>query len=229
MKKIISMSVWGKNPRYIQGALEQIKWAKVFFPEWTVRIYADDVSPYRHTDAELVTVLGDTHGVFWRFRPLFESDDNIVMVRDSDGRLSLREKMMIDEWLGRPEKFHIFYDHEAHYQFPIIACAFAVRGKLPENVFWALQWYEANTNYYTNDQVYLREWVYPLTKDNCLFHRYTDPGWFGDTKKLLKNKYAFCGNGFDENNMPIYADTMNGFDHALSESDKFDGGYLRNG
>ena len=121
MTKIISISVWGGNPRYIQGAIKQIQLAKKFYPDWKVRIYTDDVTHYKNLDVECI--MGDTSfGMFWRFLPMFESDDNIVMVRDSDSRITVRESKAINEWLGTDKKFHTFRDHDAHFEFPIIGC-----------------------------------------------------------------------------------------------------------
>jgi hypothetical protein len=200
MNKIISMSVWGTDPRYITGAIRQISLAKKYYPEWTVRIYTDN--PDNYQGVETVKICDSTYGMFWRFLPLFESDDNIVMVRDSDSRITIRESIAITEWLKSHEKFHVFRDHEAHYEFPIIGCAFALKGKLSKNAFEEMQKYQ-EVHRYLVDQFYLRDIVYPEIKNSLLVHSMLD-GWFGETRKKLVNPYSFCGNGYDENDMPLY-------------------------
>jgi hypothetical protein len=231
MNKIISMSVWGNNPRYIIGAQRQIQLAKKYYPEWTPRIYTDNVSNFRETqDVQLIEVKEKTSGYFWRFRALFEDENNIVLVRDSDARTTVREKMAVNEWLEGDRRFHTFRDHEAHYEFPIIAGNFAFRGKLPNSLRDIMKLFEENTNYYTNDQVYLRDYVWGFVESNSMIHSMNDVGWFSETRKKLKNKFCFCGNGYTENDMPLYPNTLAaaaGFDvTSLSHEYKFDEGVL---
>jgi hypothetical protein len=33
-------------------------------------------------------------------------------------------------------------------------------------------------------------------------------GWFKETRQQLVNPYDFCGNGYDENDMPMYPPTL---------------------
>lgn len=231
--KIVSTSEWGSNPRYINGAIRQYELTKEFYPNWTFRIYTDDKSKYNKAmpDAEIIEIKDNSHGVFWRFLPLFESEDNIVIVRDADGRITLREQMAVQEWLESNNSFHIFRDHEAHYEFPIIACAFGLKGKLPEDLKDIMSKFMYNTNYYTNDQVYLRDYIFPYVESDTMIHSMKE-GWFGETRLKLKNKYSFCGNGYDEFDMPLYPASMeefNGFDQKnLPESAKFDKGIMSN-
>ena len=125
--KYLTMSVWGNNKRYIEGAKQQIRLCNEFYPDFTVKLYTDDIKPYQYMkpwyNVELIE-RKDDNGVFWRFEPLFESDNNIVIVRDSDGRITRREAMAVNEWLKSDKSFHTFRDHESHFEFPIIACAF---------------------------------------------------------------------------------------------------------
>ena len=129
--------------------------------------------------------------------------------------------MAVQEWLESNNSFHIFRDHEAHYEFPIIACAFGLKGKLPEDLKDIMNKFMYNTNYYTNDQVYLRDYIFPYVKSDTMIHSMKE-GWFGETRLKLKNKYSFCGNGYDEFDMPLYPASMEeliGFDQKnLPES-----------
>lgn len=208
MNKIISMSVWGKNPRYIIGAKRQIELAKKFYPDWNVRLYVDDPTPYGKLDAELITINDGSYGMFHRFLPMFEDENNITMVRDSDSRITIREKMCIDEWMESTKKFHTFKDHDAHYEFPIIGCAFAYKGKFPIDLLDIMKIYMNTNKFYLSDQFFLRDYIYPLIKNDTLLHSMLIPGWFSDTRKQLTNKFSFCGNGFDEFDFPLYPDSL---------------------
>lgn len=206
--KIFSLSVYGNNPRYIVGAKRQIELAKEFYPDFTVRLYTDNVRNYEpQPNVEIIHRREHPNGVFWRFEPLFESEENIVIVRDSDGRITVREQMAVAEWLNSSEKFHTFRDHEAHYEFPVIACAFGYKGKLSEELRQEMYKFFSNPFYYTNDQVYLRDFIFPSVKDSAMIHC-MKKGWFSETRYRLKNKYDFCGNGYDEYDMPLYPPSL---------------------
>jgi hypothetical protein len=230
MKKIISISVWGDSPRYIVGANRQYNLAKKYYPDWEFRIYTDNKTKFSNLkDANIIEVTDDSYGMFWRFRAMFEDTNNIVLVRDSDSRISLREQMAVNEWLESDKKFHTFRDHEAHYEFPIIGCAFGYKGKFKEDTTALLNKYTNDLNYYLGDQIFLRDVIWPLVKDSALVHS-MDNGWFGETRNQLENPYDFCGNGYDEYDMPLYPPTLaecTGFDPKLVEEKyKFNYGNL---
>lgn len=210
MNKIISLSAYGQNPRYIVGMHRQYELAKQFYKDWEFRAYVDDKANYHMPDANIIEVKDESHGVFWRFEPLFENDNNLVIVRDSDGRITYREMMAVNEWIMSSNSFHVYRDHEAHFEFPVIACAFGYKGRLSEYLHNVMLHFATKTNYYTNDQVYLRDFVWPSVKDNCMIHSMHE-GWFGETRLQLKNPYSFCGNGFDEFDMPLYPPSMSAF------------------
>ena len=232
MVKLMTMSVWGDNERYIVGAREQAKLATHFYPDFTVRIYTDNADNFKSLlawyDVE-IHERKDDNGVLWRFEPLFESPDNIVIVRDSDGRITQREAMAVNEWLESDKKFHTFRDHESHFEYPIIACAFGYKGQLPEQQLTQMLAIKSQPFYYTNDQVYLRDFVWPIVKDDSMVHECTK-GWFKESKQKLKNKYSFCGNGYDQYDMPLYPPTLSecqGFNPAAVDMKyKFDKGLL---
>jgi hypothetical protein len=52
--------------------------------------------------------------MFWRFIPAFMEKDIIMIVRDTDSRLNMREKLAVDEWLNTESDFHIMRDHIWH-------------------------------------------------------------------------------------------------------------------
>jgi len=223
MTKLISMSVYGNNPRYIIGAKRQIELAKQHYPDWNIRIYTDNIKNFQNDPVELVPILDGGFPMFHRFYPMFESSENITMVRDSDSRITIREKMCIDEWLNSDKIFHTFKDHDAHFEFPIIGCAFALKGQLPDKILEIMERYMNQHKFYLSDQFFLRDCVYPLVKNSTLLHSMNEPGWFADTRKLLKNKYSFCGNGYTELDQPLYPDSLTS---EIFDPDKFifDGG-----
>lgn len=203
MCKIFSMSVWGDNPRYIFGARQQICLAKEFHPDFEVRIYTNKPGYFQNLDANIIECSGK-NGYFWRFFPLFEDENNITIVRDADSRITYREKNAVDSWLYSDKKFHTIKDHEAHFQFPIMAGLFGYKGVLSQDLFNIMLYFINSEEFYTNDQIFLKEYVWKEVQNSCIIHDNERPGWFKSTRELLKNRYSFCGNGFDENNLPLY-------------------------
>ena len=67
-------------------------------------------------------------------------------------------------------------------------------------------------------------------QDNALIHSMKE-GWFAQSRNKLINSYDFCGNGYNENDMPMYPPTLaecNGFDpKTVSEQYKFSDGVLK--
>ncbi len=108
MKKIISFSLWGDNPKYTIGAIENAKLAKTIYPDWVCRFYVGTSTPdeiwdelYDMDNTEMINmdIDGDWSGMFWRFYPASENDVDVFIVRDTDSRLSNREKEAVNEWL----------------------------------------------------------------------------------------------------------------------------------
>ena len=207
MRKIISISVWGSNPSYSIGALKNIELAQQIFPEWTCRIFVDGTVPthyveqmLEYTNVELAQLDNDhLYGAFWRFYSMFQNEDDIVISRDSDSRLSIREKKCIDEWLESDKKFSIIRDHHRHYDWPMLAGMWGMRGKLNDEVFSLMEKY-AQTHSYTVDQVFLKDVVWPIAEKDSIIHGFLEVEWMKETRDLNH----FIGQGYDENDNPLY-------------------------
>jgi len=203
---IFSTSVFGDNPRYSFGAQRQYELAKHFYPDFEFRLYTDDASKFNMPDAKVIEVKDGSYGVFWRFFPLFESDNEIVIVRDADSRVTEREAQATYLWMESPKRFHIMRDHDAHFQDkPIIASTFGIKGKLSNAQWNAMQSYLHGEHRYGSDEEFLRDHMWD--ESQSLINEY-NKGWFGISRQLLLNKYQFCGNGWDETDMPIYPPSM---------------------
>ena len=127
MKRIVSLSVFGENPRYLEGARRQFELAKYWYPGWEYRLYIDDASRIDLPGADVIEIKAKTNGMFWRFLPMFE--DAIVIVRDADSRITAREAMAVYEWIASGRKFHLMRDHAWH-RTSINAGMLGVRGPL---------------------------------------------------------------------------------------------------
>jgi hypothetical protein len=226
MNKIFSMSAYGKQAKYFIGAKRQTELANKYYPDWQVRIYTDSPQEFKdiESSAKIIHIDENTWGPFWRFDPLFENKDNITIVRDSDDRITVREVAAVKEWLESDKTFHIIKDHDAHFEFPIMAGLFGFKGMLDSSVRHQMNVFKTYNQYYLSDQIFLRDHVYPIVYFRTLFHSLNE-GWFSETRKRLINPYCFCGNGYDEQDIPIYPASIN-LKIDYSKNLVFDGGRL---
>ena len=123
MKKIISFSLWGDNPTYTVGAIKNADLALEIYPGWICRYYVGKSTPIdivsslverENTEVFVMSEPGNWTGMFWRFYPASEPDVEVMLSRDTDSRLNLREAAAVDEWLAGDKNFHIMRDHPYH-------------------------------------------------------------------------------------------------------------------
>jgi hypothetical protein len=213
MEKIISISVWGNKPSYSIGAIKNAELAKELFPDWTCRIFIDETVPNHHVkklmempNVQIAEVEDDNiFGAFWRFYSMFQNDDDIIISRDSDSRLSEREVRCINEWIESDKKYSIIRDHYAHYDWPILAGMWGMKGKLSDDIFSEMKRY-AQHHFYTSDQIFLRDIIWPTAKNDCLIHGFLEVDWMIKTRDY----HHFIGQGYDENDIPLYSAEKSG-------------------
>lgn len=226
MKYIFSIGVFGNNPRYIYGAYKQYELAQRYYPGWEFRVYIDDASRINLPGATVIEVKDNSDGTFWRFFPWFESGLNVTICRDADSRITAREAMATYEWLASDKMFHVMRDHPSHRPIPILAGMCGMKGQLDAAVGAKLLARMLGRKEYGADQDFLANVVYPVVKHSCMEHEF-DTGWFGISRRHLYNRYEWVGNGFDENELPIYppnSEERDGYDRfKLPESAKFCG------
>ena len=138
-KKVISFSLYGKQPKYTMGAVANARHASMAYPGWTCRFYvAADVpkgivSRLLAHGAEVVN-MGQHFGhepASWRLFAAFEPENEIVIFRDSDSRFVKCELVMVNEWLASGKKFHVMrwdYSHDVS----VMAGLWGLRGHIPE-------------------------------------------------------------------------------------------------
>lgn len=207
-KRIISISLWGDNPRYTEGAIRNAELINIIYPGWKLRIYLDNTVPkviwdkLVKLDVDVIDFTNKTKlsGHFWRFFAANE-DDQITIFRDSDSRFSLREKKCVNSWILQDKKYHIMRDHERHYDFPILAGMWGIKGSLSKEQFAAMELYN-NMSYYTVDQAYLSNHIWSECQNDVFISGIKEDPLFKESRKLVVPH--FVGQGYDEYNNPIY-------------------------
>lgn len=184
-KKVISFSLWGDNPKYTHGAIKNAVLARRIYPDWECWFYVADNVPTTIIDSLAIICSarvikmgkGDWTSMFWRFLP---ANKNLTMIsRDTDSRLSMREKLAVDEWLASDKDFHIMRDHPYHATEIMGGMWGARNGVLKGKIGPAMVGYKKG-DFWQVDQDFLKERVFPLIRNNALihdpfFHRYNFP------------------------------------------------------
>lgn len=176
MTKIISFSLWGCAKNYIVGAIRNAELRYKIYPDWICRFYVDThsisqqvINALGDLDCEIVPMSpGDFRSTLWRFLPASDPDVDIMLSRDTDSRLSIREKIAVDEWLASGKNFHIIRDHPDH-RYRILAGMWGCRCHILRDMQLLINnWPKENKRQV--DQEFLAAAVYPRILNDCFIH-----------------------------------------------------------
>lgn len=212
MKKIISFCLWGDNPSYTHGAIFNARLANHFFEGWISRFYvAPSVPEYvtillEHIENVEIVMMEEealNRSMFWRFYPASEDDVDIMISRDTDSRLGIREKEAVDEWLASDKGFHIMRDHPYH-DMPIMGGMWGARkGSIPEMrplIDKHIERSKENERY-GEDQNFLASSIFPLIKDDVFVH----DGYGSRWRRNVSNYQNFDSHPFpNERNFNVH-------------------------
>ncbi len=184
-KNICSFSLFGNNPRYLRGALYNIIVGKELFPDWIMRFYVDNTVPselkdaLRSLDAEVLEQESNQprdRKLCWRFLVASDPEVGKFMVRDCDSAFSIRESIIVDEWINSKKIFHIIRDYYTHTDL-ILAGLWGGIANIITNINNIIDdflniYIGRNKNI---DQFFLGKVIWPIVKQSCLIHdRYFD-------------------------------------------------------
>ena len=126
MNKVITFSLYGSDPKYCVGMIKNAELREETYSDWKIRVYLDESVPRRvvsdleRLGCEIVD-MSDSKipGMYWRFLAVEDPSIDVVCIRDSDSRLSMREKYAVNEWMNSDKILHIMRDHP-HHGYPIM-------------------------------------------------------------------------------------------------------------
>ncbi len=175
--RLITFSLFGDNPLYCVGAVENARLAKEIYPDWKARFYVAQDVPSIYLDA-IEEYNGDIvhcekknsyDGLNWRFKPLNDPDVEYWISRDTDSRLSYREKNAVDEWLVSNKSAHLLRDCHNH-GYTIMAGMFGINNKVFHAKYGLIDLENVNANYREADQTLLQDKLWPLIKHDHVCH-----------------------------------------------------------
>lgn len=180
-RNVIAFSVWGSDPRYLNGAVNNAIVARYLYPGWTARFYTNDSTPeafrnaLRSNAAEvaMTDLPAEDFGLFWRF--LVEDDPKVAIyvVRDADSVMNVKERAAVARWLESGRAFHVMRDSLAHNDLMLAGMWGAHRGNIGdmrERIARYVAELPRMGNYQHKDQHFLRDVVWPIAKGSLLTH-----------------------------------------------------------
>ena len=176
---VIAYSLWGHQPTYLRGALDNLLAAPTLYPGWQVRIYLDDSVPadwqalLRELGADLrLQPAGQItrQKLCWRFHVANDPDVHRFLVRDIDSVLTARERAAVDAWIASGRSFHVMRDWWTHTDLMLAGMWGGLAGRLPSIAELLATYRPAAMETPNVDQWFLRDRVWPLLRDDCLVH-----------------------------------------------------------
>ena len=203
MKKVISYSLWGDDPKYTHGAIRNAELASIIYPGWTCRFYINHIpeSIFRQLkslNAEIKQETGtaDWRGMFWRFQSSYDPEVDISIFRDCDSRLNKREKAAVEDWIESDKTFHIMRDHPFH-QYPILGGMWGYKKNSKYDMESLFKQFLPTDNYGT-DYTFFQQILYPVIAEDKMVHdEFFDKKSF-PTKRIGQE---FVGEVYDENDV----------------------------
>ena len=141
--KCISFSLYGNDSRYTIGAIKNAILASRYFPfddGFVVKFWigvdstVDEsiLSTLQRIKGVQIGVVGeseDNRAKLWRYYAFSDEQFSAVICRDTDARLSYRDRIAHQDWEQSGLEAHIIKDHPSGHDYPISAGMFAAKTK----------------------------------------------------------------------------------------------------
>lgn len=203
MRKVISYSLWGANPKYTIGAIRNAELANAIYPGWESMFFVaesvdskvvEDLLEIPNTEVVIKQQKDSWANMFWRFSTCYDDQIKISIFRDTDSRLSYREKYAVEEWIKSDKTFHIMRDHPFH-KFHILGGMWGYKNNNKYDIKALLNNFKPKDHYGTDYQ-FLGSKLYPLIEDDKIVH---DEFFEKKPFPFPRQGNEFVGDVFDEN------------------------------
>lgn len=213
--KYVSFSLWGNKPIYNIGAIRNAELMPKIYPEWQMVVYYDSSVPFntiKELEKNKIMLINmsesEIFGAFWRFFAVDIPDCEYVIFRDTDSRISIREKLAADEWIQSGKSLHVMRDHPYHRipagtnQLGILAGMWGIKSGILPISEMIYKFNKSKEHHYGNDQTFLRSVYSSLINDRVTHDEFFEKKSF-PTKR---ENQRFIGERIDEFENPLTND-----------------------
>jgi Flp pilus assembly protein TadD len=177
-RDVVTFSLFGRNPCYLDGAIRNVALARVYYPGWTCRFHCDGTVPAEVrerlvADGAEVVMVPDAwqalHGAVWRY---FVADDRSVrrfVSRDCDNRITGQERWAVERWIQSGRSFHVMRDHPYHAELILANLWGGFAGTMPR-MKTLLRTFPLRRTDRWSDQVFAAAAIWPQMQGDVLIH-----------------------------------------------------------
>jgi tetratricopeptide (TPR) repeat protein len=178
-RNVISYSLWGAQPAYLRGALQNLLRAPELYPVWVLRFHVDATVPpefialLRQLGSEVVMHAANAplrEKLCWRFQVANDARVGYFAVRDVDAVIGAREAQAVEAWMHSGRWFHAIRDWWTHTDLILAGMWGGVAGVLPNLSNLLAAYRSQNIETPNVDQWFLRDRVWPFVRQSCLVH-----------------------------------------------------------
>lgn len=212
--KYLSFSLWGDNPIYNVGVIRNGELFPEIYPGWKMVVYYDHTVPIEtikrlnELNVETIEMNEKYYGWFWRFLISDRLDCEYAIFRDCDSRISLRERLSVDEWINSGKLIHVMRDHPAHRipygcnSIGMLAGMWGIKGGIIDMSKLVIGYCDGKPNKYGIDQSFLMK-IYNAYRNDI----HTNDDFFSDNPFPIKRENGrFVGERIDINDQPLTDD-----------------------
>lgn len=213
--RYVSFSLWGDKPIYNIGAIRNSELMSSIYPDWKMILYYNDTVPINtlkdleKNDVILVNMTSsEIFGAFWRFFAVDIPDCEYAIFRDTDSRISMREKMAVDEWINSGKSLHVMRDHPYHRipagnnSLGILSGMWGLKQNVLPLSEMIYKFSKSRIPEYGNDQTFLKMVYNALLNDKITHDEFFDKNPF----PIKRDNYRFIGERIDEFENPLTDD-----------------------
>lgn len=161
---VFSFCLYGTDPNYYTGLLENFATIQAWFPDFQMIVYKGICDPTWTLPEGIRVVETGKEGpinALYRYLPL--ATESVGFVRDADSRITDRDRWCINAFLASPYSYHIIRDHHWH-KSKIMAGLFGWKKPLAVELPLDAQ------AVYGFDESVLETHVYPRVVSDALVH-----------------------------------------------------------
>lgn len=180
---IISVSIYGKHPKYFDGLQRRIDEVNTGYHGWTLRVYCHEEVPQHYmnnliTNTSIQTFIvndpeivpGNSAGAFWRFMPITEPGINFIVV-DVDEPINIKSDM-VKSWMASDADAIRVYHNQMLVLGYSYTCASLVGIKASIKISAKMLQYYPMRAPFGSDEIWLTKHIYPLIRNKeILFYK----------------------------------------------------------